>query len=59
KVTWINHDDIPHTVVDTNKRFSSPVLDTNDKFSFTFSNPGDYNYFCSLHPKMTARIVVK
>ncbi len=58
-VTWINHDDIPHTVVEENKAFRSKALDTDDKFSFTFMTPGDFSYFCSLHPHMTGRIVVK
>lgn len=58
-VTWTNHDDIPHTVVSTEKAFKSKVLDTDEKFSFTFSQPGTYPYFCSIHPKMTGRVVVQ
>lgn len=58
-VTWVNHDDIPHTVVSENQLFKSKALDTGDKFSYTFSQPGTYKYFCSIHPKMTAEIVVK
>ena len=58
-VTWINHDDIPHTVVATNKLFRSAPLDTDDKYSFTFVSPGTYEYFCSLHPHMKATIVVE
>ncbi len=58
-VTWINHDDIPHTVVSTNKVFKSKVLDTDEKFSFTFSKAGTYPYFCSIHPKMTGTVVVQ
>ena len=59
-VTWLNGDDIPHTVVaaDT-KTFRSKVLDSGDKFSFTFTKPGAYAYFCSIHPHMTGKIVVK
>jgi amicyanin len=57
-VTWINEDDIPHTVVATNKAFRSKALDTDDKFSFTFTTPGSYEYFCSLHPHMKAMVVV-
>jgi plastocyanin len=59
KVTWINHDDIPHTVVSTKKLFASPVLDTGEKFSHVFDAPGEYPYFCSVHPKMTAKLVAK
>ncbi|HVH69577.1 MAG TPA: cupredoxin family copper-binding protein [Candidatus Dormibacteraeota bacterium] len=60
-VTWINHDDIPHTVVsaDDPKVFKSKVLDTDEKFSFTFTKAGTYPYFCSLHPKMTAKVIVQ
>jgi plastocyanin len=59
KVTWVNRDDVPHTATDTDKRFNSKTLDTDDQFDFTFSEPGTYNYFCALHPKMTGQIIVK
>lgn len=58
-VTWINRDDIPHKVAGTNDEFKSKVLDTDEKFSYTFSKTGTYSYFCSLHPKMTGQIVVR
>ena len=58
KVTWVNHDDVPHTIVDTDKAFHSAALDTDDTYSFTFTKPGTYHYFCTLHPKMVATIVV-
>jgi amicyanin len=58
-VTWTNRDDIPHTVVSEDKAFKSKVLDTDEKFSFTFAKPGTYSYFCSVHPKMTGKVVVK
>jgi plastocyanin len=58
-VTWTNRDDIPHTVVSTDKAFKSKVLDTDEKFSSTFSKAGVFEYFCSIHPKMTGKIVVK
>jgi len=58
-VTWTNGDDIPHTVVSKDGVFKSRVLDTGDKFSFTFAKPGQFGYFCSLHPHMTGAIVVK
>jgi len=57
-ITWTNRDDIPHTVVSTDKAFKSKVLDTGEKFSFTFSKPGTFAYFCSIHPKMTGKVVV-
>jgi plastocyanin len=59
-VTWTNHDDVPHVVTsDDNKLFKSKALDTDDHFSYTFTKLGTYNYFCAIHPKMTARIVVQ
>jgi 3',5'-cyclic-AMP phosphodiesterase len=59
KVTWTNHDDTPHTVTSTEKRFSSPALDTDDHFSFTFATAGEYPYYCSIHPRMTGKVVVQ
>lgn len=58
-VVWINHDDIPHNVVSKQMLFKSKVLDTDEKFSFTFATPGAYAYFCALHPHMTGTIVVE
>jgi plastocyanin len=58
-VTWRNEDDIPHTVTSSARLFKSKALDTDDSFSFTFTEPGTYEYFCSLHPRMTATIVVE
>jgi plastocyanin len=46
-------------VVSTEKVFKSKVLDTDEKFSFTFSTPGTFLYFCSIHPKMTGKVVVR
>ena len=57
-VMWTNHDDVPHNVVSTEQKFKSPVLDTDEQFSHRFDTPGAYKYFCSIHPKMTGRIVV-
>ena len=58
-VTWVNRDDIPHTVVSTDSVFKSKGVDTDEKFSFTFTKAGTFPYFCSIHPKMTATVVVK
>jgi plastocyanin len=57
-VTWTNGDDIPHTVVSPNN-FRSKVMDTDGTYSFTFTTPGTYKYFCSLHPHMTGTITVE
>jgi plastocyanin len=58
-ITWVNHDDVPHTVVSPDKKFRSKALDTDDQFSFTFTDAGTYSYFCSVHPMMTGKIIVK
>ena len=58
-VTWTNHDDIPHTVVSTEGVFKSKVRDTDETFSYTFTKAGTYPYFCSVHPKMTGKVVVQ
>jgi plastocyanin len=59
KITWVNRDDIPHTVVSTEDKFKSKALDTDDQYSFTFDKAGTYPYFCSIHPKMTGKVIVK
>jgi plastocyanin len=58
-VTWTNSDDIPHTAVSTDGVFKSKVLDTDEKFSYTFTKPGTYAYYCTIHPKMTGTVIVK
>ena len=58
-VTWTNKDDIPHAIAAVGKEFKSKVLDTDNSYSFTFTTPGSYSYFCSLHPHMTGTIVVE
>lgn len=58
-VNFTNQDDIPHTVVATNHAFKSKALDTGDSFSYTFTTPGEYAYFCSLHPHMKGTIIVE
>jgi len=59
QITWTNGDDIPHNVVSDDQSFKSKVLDTDEKFTFTASKPGPYSYFCSIHPKMTGKVVVE
>lgn len=59
KVTWVNEDDVPHIVMSDDQKFKSRALDTDDRYSYTFSAPGTYKYFCSVHPHMTGKIVVK
>ena len=58
-VTWVNHDEVPHTVTANDKAFASKALDTDDRFSHVFSVPGTYSYFCMVHPHMTGQIIVK
>jgi len=57
-VTWTNKDDIPH-VIASNGLFMSKALDTDQKFSYTFTKAGTYQYYCTLHPKMVGKIVVQ
>jgi plastocyanin len=59
QITWTNADDIPHTVVSNDLIFKSKVLDTDEKFTLTASKPGTFPYFCSIHPKMTGKVVVE
>jgi len=58
-IVWTNGDDIPHTVVSIDKVFKSKVLDTDEKYSYTFNTAGTYSYFCSIHPKMTGKVIVQ
>lgn len=58
KVTWVNDDQIPHTVAETHKVFRSGALDTDESFSWVFNTPGEFEYFCALHPQMIGKIVV-
>jgi amicyanin len=61
-VTWINQDDVPHKVVSSDaKGIKSSVLDTDQKFTFTFTftQAGTYAYYCSIHPKMTGKVIVQ
>ncbi len=59
QVTWINKDDVPHTVSSVDKKFASKALDTDEQFSFVFTAPGTYKYYCAIHPHMTGIIVVQ
>src|SRR5271165_426894 len=59
EVTWTNHDDMPHTVTSEDKSFKSKALDTDEKFTFTPTKLGTYAYYCSIHPKMTGKLVVE
>jgi amicyanin len=59
KVIWTNRDDIPHNIVSSEQKFKSKPLDTDDSYSFTFDEPGTYQYFCGLHPKMVGKVVVE
>jgi plastocyanin len=58
-VAWVNEDDEPHTVVESNTLFKSHALDTGDKFSFTFTTPGKFQYFCTIHAHMVGTVVVE
>ena len=58
-VTWINKDDVPHKIANVDRKFSSESLDTDQQFSHTFNEAGTYDYFCSIHPRMTGTVIVK
>jgi len=58
-VTWINKDDVPHAIASDDGLFRSKALDTDDKYSYTFTKAGTYSYYCSVHPKMVGEIVVR
>ena len=59
QVTWVNRDDIPHVIVSNDGVFKSKALDTDEKYSFTFTKAGTYAYFCGIHPKMVGKVVVQ
>ena len=58
KIIWTNRDQVPHTIAETDKLFRSAALDTGDSFSYTFTKPGSFHYFCTLHPMMTGTVTV-
>jgi plastocyanin len=58
-VTWVNKDDVPHTVTSTTNKFGSEALDTDEKFTQRFDTPGEYPYYCKVHPHMTGKVIVK
>ena len=58
-VVWTNHDDVEHTVTASDNGFSSPAIQTDAQYSFTFTTPGTYSYFCAIHPFMTAKVIVQ
>jgi len=58
-VTWVNKDDIPHVIASNDGLFKSKALDTDQKYSYTFTKAGTYPYYCSIHPKMVGKVVVQ
>jgi plastocyanin len=58
-VTWVNKDDVPHVIASNDGLFKSKALDTDDRYSYTFSKAGTYSYYCSIHPKMVGKVVVQ
>jgi plastocyanin len=58
-VTWVNHDDIPHSIVCPDLKVKSHPLDTDDSFAYTFGQTGTYDYLCGLHPHMHGQVVVE
>jgi len=58
-VVWTNHDDVEHTVTASDNDFSSPAIQTDSQYSYTFTTPGSYSYFCAIHPFMTSKLIVQ
>src|SRR5215469_13642500 len=58
-VTWVNKDDIPHVIASSDGVFKSKALDTDQKYSYTFTKAGTYPYYCSIHPKMVGKVLVQ
>ena len=59
KIVWTNHDEVPHTVTSNDKTFTSKALDTDDRYEYTFTQEGDYSYYCTVHPFMTGVVHVR
>ncbi len=57
-VSWVNKDDVPHVVAGNDGSFKSKALDTDDKYSYTFTKAGTYSYYCPIHPKMVGKVIV-
>ncbi len=58
-ITWINRDRVPHTATSHDDVFNSRNLSLGESFSYTFNDPGEYNYFCIPHPWMIGQIIVE
>ena len=58
-VVWTNHDDVEHTVTASDNSFTSTAIQTDGQYSYTFTTPGTYSYFCAIHPFMTAKVIVQ
>jgi plastocyanin len=58
-VTWVNKDDVPHVIASNDGVFKSKALDTDDQYSYTFTRAGTYSYYCTIHPKMVGKILVR
>lgn len=58
KIVFVNHDDLPHNIVDEKGAFKSKALDTDESYARIFDKPGEIVYFCGLHPQMKGKVVV-
>lgn len=60
RVVWTNRDEEPHTVTSAGNQFtSSKALDSGDAYATTFTKPGTYTYYCSIHPMMVGTVIVQ
>ncbi|HEY8125461.1 MAG TPA: cupredoxin family copper-binding protein [Methylocystis sp.] len=58
KITFVNHDDLPHNIVEEKAAFKSKALDTDESYSHVFDKAGEIVYFCGLHPQMKGKVIV-
>ena len=63
-VTWTNDDSVPHTVTSgengtPDQRFDSGIMAPTATFEYTFTEAGDYPYFCLLHPNQVGTVSVR
>jgi plastocyanin len=59
RISFVNHDDIPHLVAASDGKYRSKALDTNERYEITFDRQGEYDYFCALHPHMKGKVIVE
>ena len=59
RIVWTNRDEMPHTVTSDDRSFVSKGMDTDDTFTHTFIQEGDFAYRCVVHPFMVGVVHVR